>query len=71
MAETYPSPRFGAPREPKSPVNPGSRLVLMLDIATAMARIRRHAGEVAKRTGRRRVGAGIAGRLRGRLAGRS
>jgi 4-amino-4-deoxy-L-arabinose transferase-like glycosyltransferase len=35
MAETYPSPRFGAPREPKSPVNPGSRLVLMLDIATA------------------------------------
>ncbi|WP_409188870.1 ArnT family glycosyltransferase [Bradyrhizobium sp. RDM4] len=35
MAETYPSPRFGAPREPKSPVNPGSRLLLMLDIATA------------------------------------
>ncbi len=35
MAETYPSPRFGAPREPKSPVNPGSRLVLMLDLATA------------------------------------
>ncbi|MGY4288918.1 4-amino-4-deoxy-L-arabinose transferase-like glycosyltransferase [Bradyrhizobium sp. LM2.7] len=35
MVETYPSPRFGAPREPKSPVNPGSRLVLMLDFVTA------------------------------------
>lgn len=35
MAETYPTPRFGAPREPKTPVNPGSRLVLMLDFATA------------------------------------
>src|SRR5919199_765695 len=35
MAETYPSPRFGAPREPKTPVNPGGRLVLMLDFATA------------------------------------
>src|SRR3954452_10738593 len=35
MAETYPAPRFGAPREPKSPVNPGSRLVSMFDIATA------------------------------------
>ncbi|MGY4337398.1 4-amino-4-deoxy-L-arabinose transferase-like glycosyltransferase [Bradyrhizobium sp. LM2.9] len=35
MAETYPTPRFGAPREPKSPVNPGSRLVSMFDIATA------------------------------------
>src|SRR5438270_2074790 len=35
MAETYPAPRFGAPREPKSPVNPGSRLVFMFDIATA------------------------------------
>ncbi|TWI05155.1 glycosyltransferase family 39 protein [Bradyrhizobium daqingense] len=35
MAETYPPPRFGAPREPKSPVNPGSGLVRMLDIATA------------------------------------
>jgi dTDP-4-amino-4,6-dideoxygalactose transaminase len=43
----------------------------VLDIATAMARIRQHAGAVAKRTGRRRVGARIAGRLRGRLAGRS
>src|SRR5919197_1207439 len=35
MAETYPTPRFGAPREPKSPVNPGSGLVRMLDIVTA------------------------------------
>src|SRR6187549_3110207 len=35
MAETYPAPRFGAPREPKAPVNPGSRLVSMLDFATA------------------------------------
>lgn len=35
MAETYPSPRFGAPREPKAPVNPGSGLVRMLDIVTA------------------------------------
>src|SRR3569623_2362053 len=35
MAETYPTPRFGAPREPKTPVNPGSRLVLMLDFVTA------------------------------------
>ncbi|MBJ7406955.1 MAG: glycosyltransferase family 39 protein, partial [Bradyrhizobium sp.] len=35
MAETYPSPRFGAPREPKSPANPGSGLVRMLDIVTA------------------------------------
>jgi len=35
MAETYPTPRFGAPREPKSPANPGSGLVRMLDIVTA------------------------------------
>src|SRR3954447_8256267 len=35
MPEPYPSPRFGAPREPKSPVNPGSRLVPMFDIVTA------------------------------------
>ncbi|MCS3759535.1 ArnT family glycosyltransferase [Bradyrhizobium centrosematis] len=34
MAETYPAPRFGAPREPKSPANPGSRLVRMLDVVT-------------------------------------
>jgi len=34
MAETYPSPRFGAPRESKSPANPGSGLVRMLDIVT-------------------------------------
>ena len=35
MAETYPSPRFGAPREPKSSANPGSGLVRLLDIVTA------------------------------------
>ena len=35
MAETYPAPRFGAPREPKSPANPGSGLVRMLDVVTA------------------------------------
>ena len=35
MAETYPAPRFGAPREPKSPANPGSGLVRMLDAVTA------------------------------------
>ena len=35
MAETYPSPRFGAPREPKSPANPGNLLVRVLDFATA------------------------------------
>ena len=35
MAETYPTPRFGAPREPKTPVNPGSRLEAMFDVATA------------------------------------
>jgi len=34
MAETYPSPRFGAPRESKSPANPGSGLVRMLDVVT-------------------------------------
>src|SRR6184192_10812 len=42
MAETYPTPRFGAPRESKTPMNPGSRLVLMLDFVTA-----RHARAVA------------------------
>jgi 4-amino-4-deoxy-L-arabinose transferase-like glycosyltransferase len=31
MVETYPSPRFGAPREPKNRVNPGSRLAAALD----------------------------------------
>jgi 4-amino-4-deoxy-L-arabinose transferase-like glycosyltransferase len=35
MAETYARPRFGAPREPKNLVNPGSRLVRMIDIVTA------------------------------------
>src|SRR5438132_13792782 len=31
MSETYARPRFGEPREPKTPVNPGSRLVGVLD----------------------------------------
>src|ERR1700686_140792 len=35
MAETYARPRFGEPREPKNRVNPGSRLVGMLDFVTA------------------------------------
>jgi 4-amino-4-deoxy-L-arabinose transferase-like glycosyltransferase len=35
MVETYARPRFGAPREPKNLVNPGSRLVRMMDIVTA------------------------------------
>jgi len=35
MVETYPRPRFGAPREPKNLVNPGSRLVGMIDFVTA------------------------------------
>src|ERR1700720_4387727 len=35
MAETYARPRFGAPREPKTRVNPGSRLVRVLDFVTA------------------------------------
>src|ERR1700761_5542429 len=35
MAESYPRPRFGAPREPKKPINPGSRLVQMIDVVTA------------------------------------
>jgi 4-amino-4-deoxy-L-arabinose transferase-like glycosyltransferase len=35
MSETYARPRFGAPREPKTRVNPGSRLVRMLDFVTA------------------------------------
>ena len=34
MAETYARPRFGQPREPKTRVNPGSRLVGVLDFAT-------------------------------------
>src|ERR1700730_14191995 len=35
MAETYARPRFAEPREPKNRVNPGSRLVGMLDFVTA------------------------------------
>ena len=35
MSETYARPRFGAPREPKTRVNPGSRLVRALDFVTA------------------------------------
>src|SRR5476651_2277329 len=34
MAETYARPRFGEPREPKNRVNPGSRLVLVLDFVS-------------------------------------
>jgi 4-amino-4-deoxy-L-arabinose transferase-like glycosyltransferase len=34
MVETYARPRFGEPRKPKNRVNPGSRLVGMLDFAT-------------------------------------
>ncbi len=35
MVETYARPRFGASREPKNRVNPGSRLVGMLDFVSA------------------------------------
>jgi 4-amino-4-deoxy-L-arabinose transferase-like glycosyltransferase len=35
MVETYARPRFGAPREPKNLVNPGNRLVRVIDFATA------------------------------------
>jgi 4-amino-4-deoxy-L-arabinose transferase-like glycosyltransferase len=34
MAETYARPRFGAPREPKNRVNPGNRLVGVIDFVT-------------------------------------
>jgi 4-amino-4-deoxy-L-arabinose transferase-like glycosyltransferase len=34
MVETYARPRFGASREPKNPVNPGNRLVRVLDLGT-------------------------------------
>jgi 4-amino-4-deoxy-L-arabinose transferase-like glycosyltransferase len=34
MAETFARPRFGAPREPKNLVNPGSRLVRLIDVVT-------------------------------------
>ena len=35
MDETYPRPRFGAPKEPKNLTNPASRLVQMIDFVTA------------------------------------
>src|SRR6202022_1675752 len=35
MVETYARPRFGAPREPKNRVNPGSRLAGMIDFVAA------------------------------------
>src|ERR1700758_1540887 len=35
MDETYPRPRFGAPREPKNLTNPAGRLVRMIDFVTA------------------------------------
>ena len=35
MAETYARPRFGEPREPKNRVNPGSRLVGVIDFVSA------------------------------------
>jgi 4-amino-4-deoxy-L-arabinose transferase-like glycosyltransferase len=35
MSQTYARPRFGAPREPKTRVNPGNRLVRALEFATA------------------------------------
>lgn len=35
MVETYARPRFGEPREPKTPVNPGSRLAGLIDVVTA------------------------------------
>jgi len=34
MVETYARPRFGEPREPKNLVNPGSRLVRLIDVVT-------------------------------------
>src|ERR1700753_245067 len=34
MVETYARPRFGEPREPKNLVNPGSRLVRIIDAVT-------------------------------------
>src|SRR5487761_603790 len=34
MAETYARPRFGRPREPKNRVDPGSRLIGVLDFVT-------------------------------------
>ncbi|WP_027527073.1 glycosyltransferase family 39 protein [Bradyrhizobium sp. Ec3.3] len=34
MVETYARPRFGEPREPKTPVNPGNRFVRVIDAVT-------------------------------------
>src|SRR2546423_3414059 len=34
MAETYPRPRFGEPREPKNRVNPGNRLAGVIDFVS-------------------------------------
>jgi 4-amino-4-deoxy-L-arabinose transferase-like glycosyltransferase len=34
MAETYPRPRFGEPREPKNRVNPGGSLTRVIDFVT-------------------------------------
>ena len=34
MVETYARPRFGEPREPKNRVNPGSRLIGLIDFVT-------------------------------------
>jgi len=35
MDESYPRPRFGAPREPKNLANPGNRLVQLIDFVSA------------------------------------
>ncbi|MBV9560744.1 MAG: glycosyl transferase, partial [Bradyrhizobium sp.] len=35
MAETYARPRFGEPREPKNLVNPGHRLVRVIEFVTS------------------------------------
>ena len=34
MSESYARPRFGAPREPKTRVDPGSQLVRVIDFVT-------------------------------------
>src|ERR1700753_121199 len=34
MSESYARPRFGEPREPKTRVNPGSRLMRVIDFVT-------------------------------------
>ncbi|MGH6681097.1 MAG: ArnT family glycosyltransferase, partial [Bradyrhizobium sp.] len=38
MVETYARPRFGASSEPKGPVNPGNRLVRVVDFVTCSHR---------------------------------